>query len=430
MNNFLAHTDEIRQTMLGEIGLSSIDELFSLISKEVRSDIKLTSGISELKAQKELKKLSKKNEIDFVSFLGGGVYNRFIPAAIGEITRRFEFNTAYTPYQPEISQGTLQMIYEFQTMICELTGMDVSNASVYDGATACAEAVAMAVKIKKKSKILVSDALNPDYKKVVETYCHDAGTVIEYAKVVDGKTLLDGDLSEYAAVLLQIPNYYGVIENIEELEARKGTALLIACVDPMSLSVLKTPCSYGVDIAVGDFQQLGLSMSCGGPHGGFMAAKSAYARQLPGRIVGMTVDKEGKRAFTLTLQAREQHIRREKATSNICTNNSLMALSATVYMSLLGFEGMKEVELLSVQRAHQLAEDLEKIDGLGILYKDFLNEFVLNTNGMSERILSHLKRSGIFGGIRLDENNILVAVTEMVEPESLELYVSKVKELF
>ena len=217
MNNFLAHTDEIRQTMLGEIGLSSIDELFSLISKEVRSDIKLTSGISELKAQKELKKLSKKNEIDFVSFLGGGVYNRFIPAAIGEITRRFEFNTAYTPYQPEISQGTLQMIYEFQTMICELTGMDVSNASVYDGATACAEAVAMAVKIKKKSKILVSDALNPDYKKVVETYCHDAGTVIEYAKVVDGKTLLDGDLSEYAAVLLQIPNYYGVIENIEEL---------------------------------------------------------------------------------------------------------------------------------------------------------------------------------------------------------------------
>ena len=272
--------------------------------------------------------------------------------------------------------------------------------------------------------------MNPDYKKVVETYCHDAGTVIEYAKVVDGKTLLDGDLSEYAAVLLQIPNYYGVIENIEELEGRKGTALLIACVDPMSLSVLKTPCSYGVDIAVGDFQQLGLAMSCGGPHGGFMAAKSAYARQLPGRIVGMTVDKEGKRAFTLTLQAREQHIRREKATSNICTNNSLMALSATVYMSLLGFEGMKEVELLSVQRAHQLAEDLEKIDGLGILYKDFLNEFVLNTNGMSERILSHLKRSGILGGIRLDENNILVAVTEMVEPESLELYVSKVKELF
>ena len=430
MNNFLAHTDEIRQTMLEEIGLSSIDELFSLISRDVRADIEMTSGISELEAQKELKKLSKKNKVNFVSFLGGGVYNRFIPAAIGEITRRFEFNTAYTPYQPEISQGTLQMIYEFQTMICELTGMDVSNASVYDGATACAEAVAMAVKIKKKSKVLVSDALNPDYKKVIETYCHDSGTVVEYAKTADGKTVLNGDLSEYAAVLLQIPNYYGVIENIETLEEKKGAALLIACVDPMSLSVLRNPCSYGADIVVGDFQQLGLSMSCGGPHGGFMAAKSAYARQLPGRIVGMTVDKEGKRAFTLTLQAREQHIRREKATSNICTNNSLMALSATVYMSLLGFEGLKEAELLSVQRAHQLAEELEKIDGLKILYKDFLNEFVLSTGGMSEKILAYLKQNGILGGIRLDENNILVAVTEMVEPESLELYVSKVKELF
>lgn len=430
MNNFLAHTDEIRQTMLEEIGLSNIEELFSLINKDIRASINMTTGISELSAQKRLHQFAKKNKVDFVSFLGGGVYNRFIPAAIGEITRRFEFNTAYTPYQPEISQGTLQMIYEFQTMICELTGMDVSNASVYDGATACAEAVAMAVKIKKKSKVLISEALNPDYKKVVETYSYDAGTIVEYARVINGKTILTGDLSEYAAVLLQIPNYYGVVENIEQLEEQKSSALLIVCADPMSLSVLRTPDSYGADIVVGDFQQFGLSMSCGGPHGGFMATKGVYARQLPGRIVGMTVDKEGKRAFTLTLQAREQHIRREKATSNICTNNSLMALAATVYMSLLGFEGIKEAELLSIQRAHQLAEKLDEIDGLKILHKDFLNEFVLSTCGISEKILSYLKQHHILGGIKLDDNNILVAVTEMIDPESVELYVSKVKELF
>lgn len=430
MQNFLAHTDETRQKMLEEIGIASIEDLFASIPSKAQTLFDLNEGISEMKAQKELKALSQKNNTDFLCFLGGGVYKRFIPAAVSEIARRFEFNTAYTPYQPEISQGTLQAIYEFQSMICELTGMDVSNASVYDGATACAEALAMAVKIKKKKHVLISSILNPEYKKVVETYAHNAGIKIDYASEKDGKTILPEDMSSYAAVLVQMPNYYGVLEDVEELSSKKDGALFIVCADIMSLSILKPPSEYEADIVVGDFQQLGLPMNNGGPHGGFMASKSVYARQLPGRIVGMSIDKNNKRAFTLTLQAREQHIRREKATSNICTNNSLNALCATVYMSLLANAGMREVEVASIKRAHDLAEKLSQINGVEICYSDFLNEFVIKTSRNAKEILDALRKAGILGGIEISEDKILIATTEIIEPEDVDFYASEMKKLF
>ncbi len=431
MDNFLAHTDETRQKMLEEIGLGGIDELFSLIPSEAKADFKWGKGISEQKAQSELKKLSGKNHSDLLCFLGGGVYNHFIPAAIAEITRRFEFITAYTPYQPEISQGTLQAIYEFQSMICELTGMEAANASVYDGATACAEAVLLSVKVKRKNKVLISDALNPEYKKVVETYCYASGIEIDYVKLKNLKTeFQDEKVSDYAAFLLQMPNYYGVLEDVDAISQKVSDTIFIVCHEPSSLALLKPPSEYGADVVVGDFQSLGIAMNAGGPHGGFMAARGSYIRQLPGRIVGMTLDKEGKRAFTLTLQAREQHIRREKATSNICTNHALMALSATLYMSLTGFKGMEEVASISAQRAHKLADELAKIDGIELLSKDFLNEFVIKTGKKADLVLAELKKSNIAGGIKLSDNELLIALTEMNEPEHIDLYVREMKKIF
>ncbi|MEI8378265.1 MAG: aminomethyl-transferring glycine dehydrogenase subunit GcvPA, partial [bacterium] len=391
----------------------------------------LTDGISEMEAQRELKKLASKNDISFANFLGGGSYNRFIPAAIATIASRFEFITAYTPYQPEISQGTLQMIYEFQSMICSLTGMDVANASVYDGATACAEAVLMAVRTKRKNKILVSEAINPEYKSVIETYCYGVDVQVDYLPLVDFKTQLNAISNDYACVLLAMPNYYGTIEDIEKCGelVRQAGAMFIVCSDILSLSKIKPPSEFGADVVVGDFQPLGIPMAYGGPYGGFMATKTAHMRQMPGRIVGASIDKEGKRAFTLTMQAREQHIKRERATSNICTNQGLITLCATVYMSLMGQNGMSKAFLMSVQYAKKLASKLCQIKGFEVCNSYFMFEFVIKTPVNSDIFLTKMKEKAILAGLKVDEDKILVCATEMTTEAQIESYIKSAEEI-
>lgn len=427
MQNFLALTDETRKQMLESISTSSIDELFDKIPQEARiKNLNLSDALSEMQAQKRVKALAKKNNIESISFLGAGVYNHFIPACVGQVAQRFEFLTAYTPYQPEISQGTLQVMYEFQSMICNLTGMDVSNASVYDGASACAEGILMASRITKRSKALVSRALNPEYKEVIKTYANFIGIEIDFIDLTGLQTDFESiknkiTSNEYACVLIQTPNYFGTIEDIDLgglLEASK--TLLVTCVDISSLAVLKAPSEYSADIVVGDIQPLGLPMSFGGPHCGFMACRDKLMRQLPGRIAGRTLDIEGNQAFTLTIQTREQHIKREKATSNICSNQALMALCATLYLTLLGEKGFKQAGMLSTQNAHKLSKMLLN-KGIKTLNKDFYNEFVVEVDN-ADKFLANLKEKNIIGGLKLDENRILIAATEMNSEDELKLY--------
>lgn len=434
MKNFLAHSDETRQQMLESISAKSIEELFDKIPKEAKTkSFNLPDALSEMQVQKKVKSLAKKNNTDVISFLGAGAYNHFIPACVGQIAQRFEFLTAYTPYQPEISQGTLQIMYEFQSMICNLTGMDVANASVYDGASACAEAISMASRITRRSKALVSEAINPEYKEVINTYCDANGIEIEFIEVKDLKTNFESvaekiKTNEYACVLAQIPNFYGTIEggkcSINDLLTDSNT-LFVACVDISSLAVLKAPSEYGADIVIGDIQPLGLPVSYGGPHGGFMACKEKFMRQLPGRIAGRSLDADGKQAFTLTIQTREQHIKREKATSNICSNQALMALCATLYLTLVGEKGFKQAGILSAQNAHKLSKMLEG-KGIKTLNKDFYNEFVVETSSLdgsgADKFLADLKAKNIIGGLKLDEKRVLIATTEMHSDEDLVLY--------
>ncbi len=414
MKNFLVHNDDVKKEMLSNIGLNSIEDLFSQIPKEARmAELDLPKALSEMEAQRAIKKLATKNKSDYISFLGGGVYNKFIPACVGQIAQRFEFLTAYTPYQAEISQGTLQVMYEFQTMISRLTGMDVSNATVYDGGTTCAEAILMAKRISKKIKALVSKNLNPEYRKVVDTYAWANNIEIEYFDSLPENT------SDYACVLIQTPDYYGEIIDVKAVDT-----LLIVCVDISTLSILKPPSEYGADIVVGDIQTLGIPQNFGGPHAGFIACCEKYMRQLPGRLAGRTVDKDGNQAFCLTIQTREQHIKREKATSNICSNQALIGLCATVYLSILGENGFKQAGYLSAKQAHKLSEMLLS-KGVRTLNKNFFNEFVIEVTN-SDKTLDKLKSVGILGGIKLDVNRILVAATEMISDEDIELFVQNI----
>lgn len=410
MKNFLAHNDEIRKEMLEEISCASIEDLFKHIPVKMKS-FDLPEAMSELETQKLVKTLANKNKTDYVSFIGGGCYNKFIPAAIFQVAQRFEFLTAYTPYQPEISQGTLQIMYEYQSMICMLTGMDVANASVYDGGSACAEAISMACRISRKHNALVSNRLNPEYKEVIKTYAWGAGIELVWFDEIPENN------ADYACVLVQNPDYYGELTTITSVDT-----LLIVCTTPASLSVIKPPVE--ADIVVGDIQTLGIPMSFGGPHAGFMACKEKYMRQLPGRLAGKTLDADGNIAYTLTLQTREQHIRREKATSNICSNQALVALEAALYLSLLGEKGFKQTGILSANLAHSLAEKLSE-KGYKVLNKNFFNEFVLEVNNADE-FLSKLKSNNILGGLKLDDNKILVCATEMNTEEEIEEYVKLV----
>ncbi|MDD3149514.1 MAG: aminomethyl-transferring glycine dehydrogenase subunit GcvPA [Candidatus Gastranaerophilales bacterium] len=446
MKNFLPHTDQIRNQLAKEANLDSIDSLFDSINDSVKfkNDLNLPDGISELEAQKKLKKLANKNNSDCINFLGGGTYNKFIPACISAITSRTEFLTSYTPYQPEASQGTLQAMYEYQSMICNLTGMDVSNASVYDGATACAEAVLMVCRISKKSKVLIAETLNQQYLQVIKTYCFGGDIEVKIIPEINGEIDFNylsnlTNIDEFAAILIQTPNYFGNVENSKKIGdfITKNKLKLIVCADISSLAVLEVPVNFGADIVVGDIQTLGIPMAFGGPHAGYMACKQQYARQLPGRIVGMTLDKAGNRAYTLTLQTREQHIKREKATSNICSNQALVALAATIYLSVMGYNGLKQAILLSAQKAKNLSEKINNIKGFKVLYNNFLYEFVVKVDEKIsvEILLNELKENNILAGINLKKyfkqykNSILVCTTEMNTDKEIDFYIEKLQEI-
>ena len=408
MKNFLVHNDEVKREMLDSIGISNIEDLFKEIPEQARmAEMKLEPAISEMDVQKRVKALAKKNNTDFTTFLGAGVYNKFIPACISQVAGRFEFLTAYTPYQPEISQGTLQVMYEFQTMICRLTGMDVSNATVYDGATACAEAILMSVRISKKDKVLVSSKLNPEYINVIKTYCWASNIQVNMFNEIPENT------SDFACIMVQNPDFYGEITQTPAVDT-----LLIVCTNISALALIEPPCN--ADIVVGDIQTLGLPMSYGGPYAGFIACKEKYLRQIPGRLAGRTVDAEGNPAYCLTIQTREQHIKREKATSNICSNQALMGLCATLYLTVMGEKGFKQASYLSAKMAHKLSEKLAQ-KGIKTLNKQFFNEFVIQVKD-AEKTLSKLKENNIIGGLKLDNNKILVAATEMITDEDIEKY--------
>ena len=414
MKNFLVHNDEVKAEMLKVCGVDKIEDLFADIPQTAcMKTLDLPDAMSEMEVQRTIKSLAKKNRTDYISFLGGGVYNMFVPAVVSQVAQRWEFLTAYTPYQAEISQGTLQVMYEFQTMISRLTGMDISNATVYDGGTACAEAVLMAKRITKKSKALVSEKLNPEYKKVIDTYAWANEIQVDYFNELPMNT------ADYACVLMQNPDYYGEISELKPVDT-----LLIVCTNISSLSILKPPSEYGADIVVGDIQALGIPQEFGGPHAGFIACREKYMRQIPGRLAGRTVDADGNQAFCLTIQTREQHIKREKATSNICSNQALIGLCATLYLSLLGEKGFRQVGYLSAKQAHKLSQKLS-LKGFKTLNKNFFNEFVIEVES-SDKFLKKLKENGVLGGIKLDEKRILVAATEMISDDDIEKYLQNV----
>ena len=411
MKNFLVHNEETKHDMCAQIGVTCVEDLFKQIPQAARMDrLNLPDAISEMEAQKKVKALARKNKTDYISFVGAGCYNKFVPACIAQIAQRFEFNTAYTPYQPEISQGTLQVMYEFQTMMCRLTKMDISNATVYDAATACAEAILMSVRIKKFDKVLVSNKINPEYKRVIETYTHAASIKVEWFDQLPANT------AEYSCVLIQTPDFYGEIVDVRPVDT-----LLVICTDVSTLSILEP---VDCDIMVGDIQTLGIPMSFGGPTAGFMACKEKYMRQLPGRLAGRTVDADGNQAFTLTIQTREQHIKREKATSNICSNQALVGLCATVYLSVMGEKGFRQAGYLSTKQAHTLSKRLEA-KGIKTINKNFFNEFVIEVSD-ADKFLAKLKENNIIGGLKLDDKKILVATTEMISDEDIDSYISSI----
>ena len=414
MKNFLVHNEETTKEMCETIGISTVEDLFKQIPQNVRmQSLALNEGLSELETQKAVKQLANKNASDYAIFAGGGMYNKFVPACINQVASRFEFTTAYTPYQPEISQGTLQVMYEFQTMMCRLTGMDISNATVYDAGTACAEAILMACRISKKEKICILNSLNPEYKEIIKTYTYSQSIQTDWVDEIPS------DTKDYACVLVQTPNYYGEIITPSEVDC-----LLVVCCDVSSLALLKPPAEYGADIVVGDIQTLGIPMNFGGPSAGFIACREKFMRQLPGRLAGRTVDADGKQAFCLTIQTREQHIKREKATSNICSNQALIGLCATLYLSVMGEKGFKQASSISTANAHKLSELLVK-KGIKTLNKNFFNEFTIEVEN-SDKFLQKLKENKIIGGIKIDDTKVLVTTTEMNSDEEIEKYASLV----
>lgn len=443
MDKYIPNTPDVEKEILQEIGVTSFDELISNIPQKFRSacDVNLPPPLSELEVVKLLKGISSKNVSteNYVSFLGGGVYDHYIPPVIDFLIARSEFYTAYTPYQPEVSQGTLQSIYEYQSLICGLMGMDISNASLYDGATATAEAIFMACNVTRKSKAVVSKLINPFYFEVLKTYLGNRGVEIEVLQEKEGQTdfsELEGKIKGSACLVVQNPNFFGVIEELDGLKETLEScgSLFIMIVDPISLGVLKSPGEYGTDIAVAEGQSLGIHQSFGGPFLGIIAARKDFIRNMPGRIAGMTEDAEGKRAFTLVLQTREQHIRRERATSNICTNQALMALSACIFLSLVGKKGIRKLAELCVQKSHYLSDRVSELKGFELVYrKPFFKEFVVSTPVKSRKIVEAGLEEGFFPGVVLGdfypkrENQLLIAVTEKRSMEELDSFVNFLK---
>ena len=438
MFKYFPHTDEDLQAMTEKVGVKSLDDLYTEVPDEIRfrGDYQLPEQMSEVEVRQLFEKLGGQNE-PLTCFGGAGVYDHYTPAVIPALLSRSEFLTSYTPYQAEISQGTLHYIFEYQSMMAELTGMDISNASMYDGTTAAAEAVMMAVAAgKKQDTVLISETVDPKTLRVIETYAHFHGIKIEMIRQQEGITdlphlqsLLSLHQGKVAGVFVQQPNYYGIVEDYngyaDAVHAEKG--LFIMSSIAADFAVLKTPGEWGADIAVGDGQSLGIPMQFGGPYVGYMCCTEKLIRKMPGRIVGMTKDNRGQRAFVLTLQAREQHIRRQKATSNICSNQSLMALFVTIYMSLMGKEGLREAAELSYAGAHYLCDKLLATGHFKMVYdRPFFNEFVVSYDGDLDALLRQLQAHGIFGGVKLGDDQLMIAVTEKRTKEDIDNYVNEI----
>jgi len=433
-NKFIPHTSEDIKAMLDRIGVKSIDDLYAEVPEEVifKEEYNIPSAMSEIEIRNFFNELGKKNK-QLTIFAGGGAYDHYSPSVISHLLARSEFYTAYTPYQPEISQGTLQYIFEYQSMISELTGMECSNASMYDGATATAEtAFMMVASAKKKNRVLVSSTLSGRVINVVKTYTKFHGVDLTLIPEKGGVTDLEAmrkelEAGDVAGVILPAPNKYGIIEDFtgvaEAVHAAK--ALFAVNGDISTYAVLRTPKEWGADIACGDGQTLGMPLCFGGPYLGYIACSQAQLRKMPGRVVGATTDADGKRAYVLTLQAREQHIRREKATSNICSNQSLMALYATIYVALMGKQGMVEVNELSADGAHYLCEQLVKSGKYAPAFpgKPFLKEFVLKTDKDIDALNERLYETGIMGGLNLGNGMLMLAVTEKRTKEEIDLLV-------
>ena len=435
MGSYIPSTPAERQEMLEAIGLQDYRELYRDVPADMYLDrpLEIPQGMSELEVMRAVSAMAEKNKVFSTVLRGAGAYDHYIPSIVKYIPAKEEFLTAYTPYQAEMSQGILQSIFEYQTMICELTGMDVSNASVYDGATAAAEAAAMC-RDRKRRVTLISAAAQPDVINTVRTYCYGTGDELRIVPARDGKTDLAA-LKEIltpnvASVYIQQPNYYGLFEDADAIgqAVHEAGAMYIMSCNPIALAIMKTPRDCGADIAVGEGQPLGMPLSYGGPYLGFMATTGKYMRKLPGRIVGETVDSKGQRAYVLSLQAREQHIRREKASSNICSNQALCALIAGLYMSAMGPGGMAQAASQSMSKAHYLAQELCKIDGVSMKYQgDFFHEFVVEMPKCDE-VLAALEAQDILGGLPV-EGGVLWCATEKASKAQLDKAVSIVKEV-
>lgn len=428
---YLYNTPEQQQAMLETIGVASIAELLQQVPEalQLQRPLDLPAPLSELELQQQIQQLASRNAADRVCFLGGGAYDHFIPAVVDELASRGEFYTAYTPYQPEASQGSLQAFFEYQSLICALTGFDVSNASLYEGGTAVSEAAFMAMRVTNKTrKVVISEGVHPEYRQVLETYVRNLETEVVTIPTQNGTTdleqvraLLD---DQSACLIFQQPNFFGCLEPAAELceLAKERGALSVVSFDPVSLGVLKRPADYGADIGVAEGQSLGVPLQYGGPYLGVLACRSEYVRKMPGRLIAMTTDRNGNACYVLGLQTREQHIRRDKATSNICTNQGLLALRATMHLSLLGPQGLREVSELACQKAHYAAQQLSTIPGVELLYSaPFFKEFSLKVSGDAATFRARAAQAGFDIGPELkqfplnipnQQSAILVAVTE------------------
>jgi glycine dehydrogenase subunit 1 len=432
-----------RRSMLEDIGLERIEDLFDQIPEQLK--LKEAIGVGDPMSEPELleyfHRLASENRIDYQSFLGAGAYSHFIPVIIDSLISRAEFFTAYTPYQPELSQGTLQYTFEFQTMICQLTGMEVANSSLYDGSTAVAEAVLMANRVTRRSRFIIADTVHPQYREVVSAYTKNLGLTIDHVDHTEAGTLDPTSLGidkETAAVVVQSPNFFGCVEDLAAIAGaahEAGALLVVALAEPMSLGVLKPPGACGADIVAGETQSFGIPLSYGGPYCGMFATLDKHVRQMPGRLVGEARDSEGRRGYVLTLSTREQHIRREKATSNICTNQGLFALMATVYLSTMGKRGVQEVARQNLQKAHYAASEISKLDGFDLKFSaPFFNEFVVRTPGPVTEVMKRLLDKKMIGGVAVQRyypemtDSMLVCVTETSKKEAIDKLVDAFSE--
>jgi glycine dehydrogenase subunit 1 len=438
---FLTNSENDIKEMLSVIGVNHFNELISNIPDDVRykKDLEIPAAISESEVTQLLNSLADRNNRG-ISFMGGGAYDHYIPAIVDSLISRSEFYTAYTPYQPEVSQGTLQSIYEFQSLICELSGMDVTNASMYEGGSALAEAMLLACSHTRKNRILVAGSLNLRYREILRTYINHNDISIDEIPhtgfVINPLDIEKMITNDHAALIVQHPNYFGYLEDVIQMaDILKGKqTLFISFYDPISLGLIAPPGEYGADIAVAEGQVLGNHQNFGGPYLGLFSTRAELVRKIPGRIAGSTTDIEGKTGFVLTLQTREQHIRREKATSNICTNSGLLALAATIYLAALGRQGIKEVANLCLQKSHYLATGMQEIDGVQLASPHpFFKEFAVKLPGKAKSLLQKLTRRKILGGISLEKSgypdHLLVAVTERRTKAELDAYLAGMKEL-